>query len=210
MSVHNIDNFLSRALKTFFLGYSMTQKGYRLYNLDTQSFHVSRHVTFVENVFPFATISPQSFIYPFTPPETTTGFDVGLPISPFDIFTYLNTCADTLASSSYIVPTLSPTTSSPNTTTFSSSNPDLATNVSISPAPPTQRISLRNNFKSIWFKDYITSTGAAKANTILLDCPINTTKYKPDITYVVHHLSQCLQAPRAPHMLVVQHVLRYL
>lgn len=33
---------------------------------------------------------------------------------------------------------------------------------------------------------------------------------RPDIAYIVHHLSQFLQAPRAPHMLAVQRVLRYL
>lgn len=33
---------------------------------------------------------------------------------------------------------------------------------------------------------------------------------RPDITYIVHHLSQFLQAPRVPHMTAVQRVLRYL
>lgn len=33
---------------------------------------------------------------------------------------------------------------------------------------------------------------------------------RPDITYIVHHLSQFIQTPRVPHMLVVQRVLRYL
>lgn len=33
---------------------------------------------------------------------------------------------------------------------------------------------------------------------------------RPDITFIVHHLSQFLQRPRAPHMLAVQRVLRYL
>lgn len=33
---------------------------------------------------------------------------------------------------------------------------------------------------------------------------------RPDIAYVVHHLSQLLQAPRVPHILVVHRVLRYL
>lgn len=33
---------------------------------------------------------------------------------------------------------------------------------------------------------------------------------RPDITYAVHHRSQFLQAPRVPHMIDVQRVLRYL
>lgn len=33
---------------------------------------------------------------------------------------------------------------------------------------------------------------------------------RPDITYAVHHLSQFLQAPRVPHMVALQRILRYL
>lgn len=33
---------------------------------------------------------------------------------------------------------------------------------------------------------------------------------RPDITYIVHHLSQFLHSPRVPHLLAVQRILRYL
>lgn len=33
---------------------------------------------------------------------------------------------------------------------------------------------------------------------------------RPDNSYIVHHLSQFLQMPRVPHLIVVQRVLRYL
>lgn len=32
MTVHNSDKFSPRAIQTIFLGYSMTQKGYKLYD----------------------------------------------------------------------------------------------------------------------------------------------------------------------------------
>lgn len=40
--------------------------------------------------------------------------------------------------------------------------------------------------------------------------PLYLTVSSPDITYAVHHLSQFLQAPRMPHMVVVQRVSNYL
>ncbi|XP_049373651.1 uncharacterized protein LOC125838649 [Solanum verrucosum] len=47
------DKFSPRAAPAIFLGYSLTQKGYLMFNLHTDSFIVSRDVVFKEDVFPF-------------------------------------------------------------------------------------------------------------------------------------------------------------
>ena len=45
--------FSPRAVACVFLGYSPGMKGYKLYNIATKQFFVSRDVVFHENVFPF-------------------------------------------------------------------------------------------------------------------------------------------------------------
>ncbi|KAH0651790.1 hypothetical protein KY284_031702 [Solanum tuberosum] len=47
------DKFAARAKKAVFIGYSSTQKGYKLYDLETKIVFISRDVTFRENIFPF-------------------------------------------------------------------------------------------------------------------------------------------------------------
>ncbi|XP_019257850.1 PREDICTED: uncharacterized protein LOC109236082 [Nicotiana attenuata] len=47
------DKFGPRAIKSVFLGYSPTQKGYKLYNIEQRSIFVSRDVVFHEDVYPF-------------------------------------------------------------------------------------------------------------------------------------------------------------
>lgn len=49
----NGDKFGARFIKSVFLGYSSTQKGYKLYNLSTQSIFISKNVIFKENEYPF-------------------------------------------------------------------------------------------------------------------------------------------------------------
>lgn len=49
----NTDKFDARAEKAVHLGYSSTQKGYKLYSLTNHIMFVSRDVVFWENVFPF-------------------------------------------------------------------------------------------------------------------------------------------------------------
>ncbi|XP_075112368.1 uncharacterized protein LOC142182211 [Nicotiana tabacum] len=49
------DKFTSRASKTVFVGYSETQKGYKLYDLENHQIFVSRDVQFKESLFPFKT-----------------------------------------------------------------------------------------------------------------------------------------------------------
>ena len=47
-----------RARICVFLGYPVGMKGYKLYDLQTKQFFVSRDVTFHETIFPFHSISP--------------------------------------------------------------------------------------------------------------------------------------------------------
>ena len=47
------DKFSPRAVKAVLIGYSALQKGYKLYDLDSKTFFVSRDVVFIESIFPF-------------------------------------------------------------------------------------------------------------------------------------------------------------
>lgn len=47
------DKFASKSRKCVFVGYPFGQKGWRVYDLDTKEFFVSRDVKFIEDVFPF-------------------------------------------------------------------------------------------------------------------------------------------------------------
>ena len=56
------NKFTPRAIPAIFMGYSSTQKGYRLYNLQSHLFFVSREVHFREHIFPFQQSSIISLI----------------------------------------------------------------------------------------------------------------------------------------------------
>ena len=46
--------FAARVIPTIFMGYPIDYKGYRLLNLETREFFISRDVVFHEDIFPFA------------------------------------------------------------------------------------------------------------------------------------------------------------
>jgi histone deacetylase 1/2 len=62
-----------RSLPCIHLGFSDEHKGYRCLDLVSGHVHISRHVTFAENIFPFAQRLDSSTPVP-TPPSSTMRF----------------------------------------------------------------------------------------------------------------------------------------
>ncbi|PNY00673.1 retrovirus-related Pol polyprotein from transposon TNT 1-94 [Trifolium pratense] len=73
-----------RSEPCIFLGYSLTQSAYICYNFKTHKTYISRHVQFVENIFPFSqnnTVVPSSTIIPLESPPTNTSLSSSIPVS---------------------------------------------------------------------------------------------------------------------------------
>jgi hypothetical protein len=121
--------FDPRAKPSVFVGYSSLHKGYRLFDLHTHSYFVSRDVVFYEHIFPFAH-SLDSFVSPLSNPTDISTFPStdGQFVFPLAF----------LDSSSPDIPFSSPPVDTcPNSA--SSSIPDLVvsdSSVSISPSSP--------------------------------------------------------------------------
>lgn len=206
MSVHSPDKLAPRAVKTIFLGYPPHQKGYKLFDHLTNSFHVSRHVIFHENVFPYKDIN-NYVLYPsstsvFCQPDLSS-FDTPLDqIFHDSIPNY---------SSTYIIidssPTIPEQVSSPGFSTDNEPSQNSVNNEQsqdsyadnnisasiensdssdISTTLPTiSRISLRHKVQRTWMKNYVVSKTNNKslssilpqAHNVLLNCPIDASKY---------------------------------
>lgn len=66
-SIHDQDKLSPTSIPSVFFGYPHTQKGYKLYSLETKQVFVSRHVIFHEHLFPFCT----SFSNLYSIPDST-------------------------------------------------------------------------------------------------------------------------------------------
>lgn len=138
------DKFSPRAVRAVLVGYGTTQKGYKLYSLDTKQFFISRDVVFMKANFPFqGTISEDQM-------STTT-----------NIFAY-----DDLASALSTVPDIPmfiPPVINATSPTTSPSAPVQNSPVVPSIEPPS--VSIRKSVRSIkplkWHKDYVTTSGSS-------------------------------------------------
>ncbi|XP_075086051.1 uncharacterized protein LOC142168796 [Nicotiana tabacum] len=76
VNVRREDKFSARALPAVFMGYSPTKKGYKLYDLQSKQFIISKDVVFKEHVFPFKQMKLSSIpvfpvLEPADVPDTT-------------------------------------------------------------------------------------------------------------------------------------------
>lgn len=76
------DKFTPKSTLTIVIGYSSTQKGYRLYDIDSSKFFVSRDVVFKEHVFPFKYPKRQFLIAPYLTSSPSTYFLSTVSSSP--------------------------------------------------------------------------------------------------------------------------------
>lgn len=70
--VHTLDKFAARGVPCAFVGYPHDQKGYRLLDLKTMKFFVSRDVSFNESIFPLNSNSPKPYLMPLPTPMPKT------------------------------------------------------------------------------------------------------------------------------------------
>ncbi|GKD28483.1 ribonuclease H-like domain-containing protein, partial [Tanacetum coccineum] len=80
----NSDKFSSRSEKCVLVGYSSVKKGYKLYSLKRKQFIFSRDVKFVENVFPFKTITTSDHSQDLDHSNFFNNLDVEIPDTPYD------------------------------------------------------------------------------------------------------------------------------
>ncbi|XP_019244601.1 PREDICTED: uncharacterized protein LOC109224480 [Nicotiana attenuata] len=158
------DKFSSKAIPAIFMGYSKTQKGYKLYNISSGTFLVSRDVCFRETTFPFR--PPKSAFLQSHFPNSTLTFP-----SPASIPSYDDTFLARDDVPSYSPPT-SVLTPEPLTAQPEPSSPQppssliMQPNITTSPPSPiepqpthifdtTLRKSARTSNPPLWLTDYV-------------------------------------------------------
>lgn len=181
MSQHDSDKLSPRAIKTVFLGYPLLKKGYKLYDMETNTFHYSRHVVFHESIFPFSD-KPESGI------SHSTNHFVGDFDSPLDhsvTFDHDNSTISTdhennETTDQFLLPVY--TSSNYSTSSLSFPHPDYLSdqNDDLQPASAdiSSRISSRPKTKPVWMQDYVLSNQSiAHASTVLTTCTHDNHKF---------------------------------
>lgn len=88
--VHNAtsDKFHSRSRKCIFLGYPLGKRDWRIFDLQTHKFLISRDVTFFEHIFPYgAPTTIENSILLTNPPVPQSDQNSPNPFTPFDDYT---------------------------------------------------------------------------------------------------------------------------
>nr|XP_016508049.1 PREDICTED: uncharacterized protein LOC107825679 [Nicotiana tabacum] len=169
------DKFGPHAIRSVFLGYAPTQKGYKLYNIEQRSIFVSMDVVFHEDMYPFQYNAEEFRVYP----QSTSIVNNDCILSPIDsrgVEELGNTHTDTIAD----VPiyemhaTLSsiPNNAEESATVVPEIQAPVVENEASVPSdirqsgPPIvcyQRRSGRTTKPPIWLKDYIRPQGRSSS-----------------------------------------------
>ena len=170
-NVHPLKKFEPRAKSYIFVGYPTNQKGYKLYDVDTQSFSVSCDVRFCETIFPFASPSPDPINT--TPPP----FFPDIPdILPSTTPNPTNTTLESTTSSPAPPPRVPPEVPSPL-------SPPLTL--------PPPRQSLRTKQTPTWHKDYILSAHVKRPSPTSSSAPGTRYPLSSFLSYSRLSPSQC-------------------
>lgn len=143
--------FAPRAHPGVFIGYPLSQKGYKVLDLSTQKIIVTRDIIFHEDHFPFHLSNPTApNIHPTFLPSHTTLSQHDTPDPNFQsLFTPPRSPAPTLSRS----PADSAQTPSPSTV-FSPHSPSPTSHISPSPSPIPLRHSTRQTKLPAYLQDY--------------------------------------------------------
>lgn len=142
---HSTQKFNPRGVRCVFMGYSPTQKGYKLLNFLTMQMFVSRDALFHENVFPFHEKNEQTYMHPVPNPNPGTT----KPIYDDEWF------SDDELEQPITHPPDSPNISSPHTNTSPNTPVSNTYPITQTPTPPPvlRRTTININ-RPRWMQDY--------------------------------------------------------
>ncbi|XP_010260173.1 PREDICTED: uncharacterized protein LOC104599359 [Nelumbo nucifera] len=149
------DKFAPRALKCIFLGYSLGQKAYSLYDLNDRKLFTSRDVIFHEDIFPYRSFSakPSTCPLPIVDPISDYDFPVSSTIPTPNSTTTVDYVPQIESD-----PVLStPVDTSPTPVLFPPSTHSTNPSSLTLPTLPHLRQSTRIKNKPVWFKDFVTN-----------------------------------------------------
>lgn len=136
------DKFSPKAIPGVFMGYSLTQKGCKIYEFHTKSFFISRNAVFRESIFSF--LHAKSF---------------GLPLFPvFELPILDDTQHSTTNYTSSVTPVQGEITSVIPSTTSSQLPSQDTSPILPSPNPPISRKSTIIRHPPAWMNDFVTTS----------------------------------------------------
>lgn len=163
------DKFSPKSIPAIFMVYSSTQKGYRLINIETNTFFINRDVIFKEHIFPFGYSKPFFLKYLCTASDddnvpsllTSHVMPSDLDFSfPVDILLPGSSSSISYLVSSPLIPSSSPVPSS-SSLLHPVSPATIVVSSPVVPLPsssfflPLSRKSTRHSKPPIWLTDYV-------------------------------------------------------